>query len=300
MSQEKQRLWAGIPVPPGQMVEYLKQALKPEALSGYQHYLFALPGVQRPYEVFFNLRLIWFFHVESPIEVEAAWDGAMGKRQIHSGDIFIEGSNAMHRLKTKDASFSSFTIAFHTQHIRLLYNETEHSVRLKQPYTHTDGPASGALLHLTKALDITMHETGSPRQERCRPLLEAILRQLLFELTEMSDGASPSVPPLALRIKDTMEHKYHLPINCSGICEALNINRTYASGLFHNAFGMSMKEYLLQLRMEAATELLDSEEHLSVERIASYCGFTDASYFIKVFRIHYGTTPEAFRKRRHE
>ena len=281
-----------------QITEHLEHAMTPEALSGWQHYLFAVPGVNRPYEVFFNLRLVWFFRVEVPFDVEAAWDGAMGRRRIHAGDIFIESSNAIHRRKTKDVSFSSFTIAFHTQHIRLLYNETVHSIRTKQIYYHTSAPASGALALLVKALDITMHDTGKPRQERCKPLIEAILRQILHEINEEPEDAASVVPPMALRLKEYMEHNYHHPINCSSICEALDINRTYASGLFHKAFGIQMKDYLMQIRLEAAENLLDCEENLSIERIASYCGFCDAAYFSKVFRTHFGSSPGNFRNQR--
>lgn len=60
-------------------------------------------------------------------------------------------------------------------------------------------------------------------------------------------------------------------------------------------FGMSPKQYLIQLRMNRALELLTKNE-LSVKEISLACGFTDEKYFSRAFKKKYGYSPSQFKK----
>ncbi len=294
--QLDKKLWSGELVSPETIAEYLQQALSPDMLSGKQHYLFGFPGENRPYEVFFKLRIVCLLHTDKPILLTAAWDGATETRKILSGDILIGSSNALYYTPSRKISGKFFSVAFHTHFIRMQYIDLVHSIRNKNLVYHTPAPATGVLAQLVDVLDSIMHETSSPRQERCRPLIEAILRQLQFELlqTEPQIGFD-HIPSLAFRIKYYMDRHYHTPINCMEVCNILNINRTYASGLFNKTFGMTMKDYLLKLRLDAAENLLQSGENIKIGQIAAYCGFSDTSYFIKVFRERHDATPAVWR-----
>lgn len=62
--------------------------------------------------------------------------------------------------------------------------------------------------------------------------------------------------------------------------------------------GMSLKAYLISLRIQKAAELLEFSD-LSVSRTAELCGYGSAAYFSEQFRQVTGWTPTAFRKRKH-
>ncbi|MPN05830.1 HTH-type transcriptional activator RhaS [bioreactor metagenome] len=188
-------------------------------------------------------------------------------------------------------------MVFHLHHVRLHYGFFEHGREVKNIYYHTPHPATGILALLADALDRMIHETGTSRPERCRPLLETILRQLKYELTAECDSVQGQHGKLAMRLKNYLEHNFSHPIDCSGISDALGINRSYASTIFHAAFGVTMKEYLTTLRLEAAEELLTSEDGVKVEDIARFCAFSSTGYFIKVFRERYGVSPGEYRKK---
>ena len=51
--------------------------------------------------------------------------------------------------------------------------------------------------------------------------------------------------------------------------------------------------------MRLAVRLLQTSAG-SVKEVAAACGYEDTSYFCKVFRKFYGTTPAGFRDRRQE
>ena len=59
--------------------------------------------------------------------------------------------------------------------------------------------------------------------------------------------------------------------------------------------GMSPKQYLTQLRMNLALELL-AENKLTIKEIATACGFVDEKYVSRAFKKRQGCAPSRFRK----
>ena len=101
---------------------------------------------------------------------------------------------------------------------------------------------------------------------------------------------------LARKIKYHLECNFFKFINCSVICDELGVNRSYASQIFHRNFGMTMSDYLLDLRLDAAKKMLSSPDDLKICDIARLCGFQDSGYFSRIFRKHTNFTPLEYRK----
>ena len=290
--------WPGKPVDRAVMLEFLQQILQDKMYNNFQHYALATPGVQRPFAAFFKLRLCWFFEFEGKGGLQAAFDGALSRHNITPGDVVITASNAIPDNEGDINIYSGFTIAFHMHLIRLHYVRSVKNSLQNNIYYHTIRPASGVLSHLTDALNVLIHTPGTNRQERCRPIIEAIVRQLYYEVSSEDLPAEKPAWNIARRIKDYLDHNYHRRINCSSTCEALNVNRTYATEVFHKSYQMSMQKYIQSLRLEAAVNMLINEEKIKIKDISFSCGFSSPCYFIKVFREKYGCTPEDFRKRK--
>ena len=79
------------------------------------------------------------------------------------------------------------------------------------------------------------------------------------------------------------------------LAEQLQLNRCYLSRLFHGKTGVTLSEYILRKRLEYAKELLIHSDH-TVFNIASLCGFSDSSYFMRFFYKQTGMTPSQFRR----
>ena len=47
--------------------------------------------------------------------------------------------------------------------------------------------------------------------------------------------------------------------------------------------------------MRKSTELLKDRRDIPITEISTLVGFSDASYFIKLFKSHYGITPNQYR-----
>ncbi len=87
---------------------------------------------------------------------------------------------------------------------------------------------------------------------------------------------------------------YHENAGLKEIAESMFVSVSALSRFFHRKTGMYYNEYVTEVRLSHAAELLASTER-SVTRIAGECGFSNASLFSKVFHEHYGKTPLEFR-----
>ncbi|GLX67515.1 response regulator transcription factor [Paenibacillus glycanilyticus] len=73
------------------------------------------------------------------------------------------------------------------------------------------------------------------------------------------------------------------------------INQVYCCQLFKKNLGKTFSEYVSELRIKKARELLKKTD-LSIEEIAIQTGYVEYYYFNKVFKKHCGITPAKFRK----
>ena len=83
-------------------------------------------------------------------------------------------------------------------------------------------------------------------------------------------------------------------IDESDLAEILNISPYYLSHIFKDTYGVNVIDYLNQVRIKKAKELLAEGED-SVKQIAFETGFTDPNYFCRIFKKYTGVTPSAFR-----
>ncbi|MBR6373994.1 MAG: helix-turn-helix transcriptional regulator [Victivallales bacterium] len=286
--------WPGEPVPVGTILSFYRKMLAPEKLNGRLLYGFTFPDACRtPYNLF-TFKLCFFSHFTEPLTMKAAYDGIVESRPMQDGDIYLGSYNGVNYLGKLMPPMEIFSIIFHLHHTRLLYSfgpEINY-------YYHTHKAAEGPLLQIISALDSIMHETNAPRNQRCRLLVMALLLQLRHEL-ELQETNMPQYDANAVRLKTFLEHNFHRRINCSLVSDMLGLNRSCASTLFHANFGMTMMDYLKELRLEASKYLLSSNSKIKVKDVSSLCGFDNVCYFIRVFREKYGITPADFRENGH-
>jgi AraC-like DNA-binding protein len=66
------------------------------------------------------------------------------------------------------------------------------------------------------------------------------------------------------------------------------------SRAFHAAVGVTFREHVIRARISEACRMLVEGGH-TVTEVAFATGFTDGSYFARVFRRHTGTLPSHYR-----
>ena len=75
----------------------------------------------------------------------------------------------------------------------------------------------------------------------------------------------------------------------------VHFSANYLSTKIKKRTGMTYTNYIMTLRIEQACRLLRHSD-LKVMDIAIQCGFNDSSYFNRIFRRKYDTSPEQYRK----
>lgn len=86
-------------------------------------------------------------------------------------------------------------------------------------------------------------------------------------------------------------------INRKIIADKLDTNEKYIFDTIREYYGVSISDYINNLRLNYARNLLalPSEKH-TIDAIASDAGFNSRSVFYRLFKEHYGMTPVEFRR----
>lgn len=100
------------------------------------------------------------------------------------------------------------------------------------------------------------------------------------------------------RLQEVFEYigrDYASRISLPQVAAVARLSRPQFHTVFKRATGMTLVDYVTQVRLTHAARLLQ-ETDLSIAEIASTVGFADQSYFDRRFRRHFGRTPRLFRQ----
>jgi two-component system response regulator YesN len=91
-----------------------------------------------------------------------------------------------------------------------------------------------------------------------------------------------------------IRENYAKDISLDDVSKAVNISPYYFSKIFKEGTGEGFVEYLTNIRIEKAKELLCTTEY-SMREICSMCGYSDPNYFSRSFKKKIGVTPTEYK-----
>jgi two-component system response regulator YesN len=120
--------------------------------------------------------------------------------------------------------------------------------------------------------------------------------QYFMNITRMVGSQSVySTSDLVDRIQIYMQRNFQNNLTEDFLASLFYLNRSYLSQIFRKRTGMKFVDYLNQLRIERAKELLTSTD-LKMYQIAKRVGYDNPKYFFRIFKKKTGLTPEQYRK----
>ena len=124
------------------------------------------------------------------------------------------------------------------------------------------------------------------------------LKAVADEMTEDLDenDAGDKANQIIARVKRYIQHNYMTyDLSLDTVSDILNINPSYLSSIFKRCTGINFVDYITDLRISNAKELL-RDPLRSASEIADIVGYESASYFSRAFKKKTGMTPTEYRK----
>ncbi|MEX1030227.1 MAG: response regulator [Paenibacillaceae bacterium] len=94
-----------------------------------------------------------------------------------------------------------------------------------------------------------------------------------------------------------LDHYTDNQLSIQSIAAYTYLSQTYLCAYFKKVTGRTLNEFITELRIEKAKELVMNKK-IKLYEVSAMIGFIDSNYFSTIFKKHTGLTPSEFRERR--
>ena len=129
-------------------------------------------------------------------------------------------------------------------------------------------------------------------------MLKACFQTLVVTLSRLYDFEKISENKDMLKLAKVLAYihtNYTSDVKVSKLAEIANYSQRQLIRLFHSTFDCVPSEYITQLRMQTARDML-IDGRMSVAEMAAQCGYTESNYFSRIFRKYNGLSPTEYRE----
>ena len=96
-------------------------------------------------------------------------------------------------------------------------------------------------------------------------------------------------------IHEYIEMHFQEKITLTSLADKFGYTPNYISSSFRKKFGLTVIQYLNQIRLLHACQLL-TQTNMNIQEVAESIGFSDGNYFTRIFTREYHISPSAYRK----
>jgi len=130
-----------------------------------------------------------------------------------------------------------------------------------------------------------------------REICNSILSVLIRSLIRLSKTQSPDNSDIAGEMLDYVVSNFNRNLSHRELSEKFAYHKNTINKILKNATGLSLKNYLIDLRIKKASELL-VYSNKPLNEIAEICGYSNPVFFSRQFKLKVGVTPMQYRKSR--
>jgi LacI family transcriptional regulator len=147
------------------------------------------------------------------------------------------------------------------------------------------------------------HQVGYRAAELLHQLMEYPARKpqsILVKPDQLSARGSTDTfavnDPTLQKAVDYIHTNIQIQINVTDVARALGVSRRWLSSLFNEQFGKTPHDYMADIRVKWAKDLLAQSPVLPLKDVARRCGFASTDRLNKVFIRTTGISPRRFRE----
>ncbi len=192
-----------------------------------------------------------------------------------SQELFASGFFCLRQLRRLELLYHGMRINWMDK-LRIRYPQAEQGLTPPSFYFSTGFNAQG------------LFSPDRFRKGLCRDLYQ------VSRFYRLLSGKQDAGPRFFAQIKEYIDFSYAQPLSQQKIADQFYVSVSYLSHAFKKVYGVGMTQYINQVRLEKAKELL-IHSSLSVSEIARQTGFRDEKYFSRLFHRTVGCPPSQFR-----
>jgi AraC-like DNA-binding protein len=99
------------------------------------------------------------------------------------------------------------------------------------------------------------------------------------------------------KVKEYLNNNYDKDLSLEMIADYVYLSPGYLSTLFKTENGITVFDYLTNVRMEKAKVVLLENKNMKIQDVANMLGYNSSQSFIRYFKKYYNMTPNQFRKK---
>ncbi|WNR46055.1 response regulator [Paenibacillus roseipurpureus] len=116
--------------------------------------------------------------------------------------------------------------------------------------------------------------------------------ELLFE--DLSQSMAAGKNNVVQELQNFVNVHLGEDVTLQALADHVHLHPVYLSKIFKTETGENLSDYIIRLKMERASYLLQHSSD-KIYEICNKIGYQNSSYFIKLFRKYYGVTPQEYR-----
>lgn len=240
----------------------------------------------------------------------------LADRKMESGIVFIEGDNTM---AESPSSKAAFEVLYRPPMLQQLLERKAWeaaSQRLDEVFAVIEkNPVSrehmyeiylaiiNSFLYITRQTGHRISELDAKglephmveRMIHYPPLLKEYAEQILTKFQQALSAPAEPKSHIVSQVKDMISAEEGIELTVKMIADRVYLHPVYLSKIFKAETGEGLSEYLIRVRLERALYLL-KHTNKKIYEITTELGYQNPQYFSKLFKKHYGITPNEFRE----
>lgn len=159
--------------------------------------------------------------------------------------------------------------------------------------TETIGYESGGMVYRFSSRSQYLQDiVGMEEYEQLRQWFEKKVEQACRNVMENKER---NAVDLVEQAKTYIKEHYKKDISLDEVSRKINISPYYFSKLFKKKTGQNFIDYLTEVRISKAKEML-SHTDMSMKEVSAQAGYSDPNYFSRIFKKNVGVSPTEYKE----
>ncbi len=146
-----------------------------------------------------------------------------------------------------------------------------------------------------ESIILEMYKTWTEKKQGYKYKCISLLYNILYITNNQSSVHSQNANSSTKKAVDYIHTHFRSgELSVSNLAAMSSMSETYFRKLFKKTYSISPSQYIINLKLEYASQLLQSRLY-SILEVSEKSGFTDVKYFSRIFKKSFGLSPSKYK-----